>query len=132
MKKFIIAITGLVVVLSLLGVASNLQAAEPNKPKVAPKNKETTIIGTVNVTKDSSGNVTEIKIKTAKLDTYDITLNDKGKEMGASMAGKNVKATGISETKSGARWLTVEKFEEMTAKAPAKRQPKAHEPNKPK
>jgi hypothetical protein len=132
MKKFVIVLTGLVVALSLLGVSANLKAAEPNKPKMPPKTRDTTIIGTVNVTKDGSGNVTDVKIKTAKLDTYSVTLNDKAKELAKSMEGKNVRATGVVETKNGAKWLTVEKFEEVTAKAPVKRQPKAHEPNKPK
>jgi hypothetical protein len=131
MKKFVIALTGLVVALSLLGVSVNLQAAEPNKPKAVPKTRDTTIIGTVNVTKDGSGNITDVNIKTARLETYNITLNDKGKEMAASMAGKNVRATGVIERKDKTRWLTVEKYAEMTARAPAKSL-KPHDPNKPK
>jgi hypothetical protein len=132
MKKFAILLTGLVVALSLFGVSANLQAADPNRPKIAAKSRDTTIIGTVNIVKDNAGNISEINIKTPKLDTYNVTLNDKAKEMAKSMEGKNVRVTGVIEIKDKAKWLTVEKFVEMTAKPPAKRQPKAHEPNKPK
>jgi len=131
MKKLVIALIGLAVALSLLVVVPALQAAEPNKPKIAHKNGEISVIGTVNVTKDDSGNITAINIKTARLDTFNITINDKAKEMAASFAGKNVRATCIIETKDGARWLTVEKYQEMVAQ-PAIKPLKPHEPNKPK
>jgi hypothetical protein len=138
MKKFVIALTGLVLTLSLFGLSDGLQAAElnktkkqavdPNKTKNAIKMKDRTIIGTVNVTKDSSGKVSEIKLKTAKLDTYNITLNDKALKMAESMEGKNVSATGVLESKKGAKWLTVAEFEPMTAKPQTKKAPSENKP----
>ena len=130
MKKYVIVLTGLVVVFSLLGIAGNLRAADPNKPKAAHKTKEVSVTGTVSAIKDSQGNITEVKVKTAKGVTYDVTLNEKGKEMGQTMADKKVKAEGTTETKNRAKWLTVEKFSEPVVKSGTKHQPKAPETNK--
>jgi hypothetical protein len=114
MKKMIVVIT-LCLFTSL--VISSAFAAEANAPQ-APAEKPHRVVaeGTVNVVKDANGNLTEVILQTATI-KYNVTLNEKGKELGA-LDGKKVKVSGTIRTEGGAEWLTVHRFEEVPAELP--------------
>jgi len=124
MKKFVIALAVAVTTCVLLGLVSDTQAADPNQPKKLARNKEVVVVGTVISVKDNDGNATDVKIKTAKDLIYQVALDEKGKELGNTMADKKVRAVGTLETKGEVKWLTVIKFSEQKEKAKA-------EPNSP-
>ena len=116
MKKCVVVAA--VAALAFLVCAGNVLAADANKPaapKEAPKSETVTIKGTVSETKDKDGNVTEVKLTTKKDVVYQITLDEKGKEL-CKMAGKTVKATGTVETKGEVKWLKVESCTEVVKK----------------
>ncbi len=117
MRKYVVALAGAVTICLLLGLVSNAPAADPNQPKEPPKNKEVVVVGTVSVVKDKDNNITEVKVKTARGLTYQITLDDNGKELGKTMADKRVRLTGTVETKGEIKWLTVLKFSELKTRA---------------
>jgi len=112
MRKYVMALAGAVTTCLLLGLVSNTLAADPNQPKEPPKNKEVIVVGTVSVVKDKDNNITEISVKTPRGITYQITLDDKGKELGKTLADKRVRITGTVETKGEVKWLTVVNFSE--------------------
>jgi|WetSurMetagenome_2_1015567.scaffolds.fasta_scaffold414352_1 hypothetical protein len=91
---------------------SKSQTKETSKPQ--PKDYN----GTVKVTKDKDGNIKSITLKTTGLTskTYNITLDDKGKELGTNLAGKKVIATGTVEKKKSENWLTLTKYSEVKPK----------------
>ena len=71
--------------------------------------------------KDKDGNITSVKI-IAKPDlAYYVVLDEKGKELGKTMAGKMVKVHGTVETKDNAKWLTVKEFKETKEKEEPKK-----------
>jgi len=109
MKKQLMALAGMVAVCMLLAIVSNVMAADANQPKQTPKDKP--FIGIVKEVKDQNGVVTEVTVKSPR-ETYQITLDAKGKELGKSMDGKRVKIVGTLEVKNGVKWLTVEKYSE--------------------
>jgi hypothetical protein len=132
MKKYAMALVGAVAVCVLLGFVSNATAEDVNQPrenpgktpKETPKDKESLIIGIVSVIKDNDGNVTEIKVKAHKDLIYRVTLDEKGKEIGKTMADKKVRAVGTLEIKGDVKWLTVKTFSEVVAKSESKEKPK--------
>jgi hypothetical protein len=117
MKKYVMALAGAVTMCLLLGLVSNALAADPNQPKEPPQKKEVVVVGVVSVVKDKDNNITEVKTKTARDLTYQITLDDKGTDLGKTMAGKRVRIIGTVETKGEVKWLTVLKFNELKVKA---------------
>ncbi|MGA2172860.1 MAG: hypothetical protein ABSG82_07615 [Sedimentisphaerales bacterium] len=123
MKKYVMGLAGVVVACVLLGFVSNAPAADANKPKEAGKEKQTHVVGTVNEVKDQNGIVTEVTVKSPK-ETYQITLDTKGKELGQTMDGKKVKVSGTLEVKNGVKWLTVEKYSEETSPKHKEKPPK--------
>lgn len=102
MKKLIICSLA-VAMIALLSVNAIAKDKEEGKMHVK---------GTVSVTKDASGNITAVMLTTEKGEMYNITLDEKGKELGEKMEGKMVKVKGMEMMKDGQKWLTVEKFSE--------------------
>ncbi len=92
----------------LFGVCAQAKEKDVNMPK------ETTVKGKVEVTKDASGTVTAVMIKTWDM-TYHVTLDAKGMELG-SMEGKHVDAKGTVMKKDREHWLTVMSYEERMQK----------------
>ena len=133
MKKFVMTLAAAVTTCVLLGLVSDTQAADPNQPKKMARNKEVVVVGTVSAVKDNDGNATDVKIKTAKDLIYQVTLDDKGKELGKTMADKKVRVVGTLETKGEVKWLTIIKFSEQKARpepnSPPKPKEKTHKNN---
>ena len=126
MKKRLMAMVGVVVVCVLLAVVSNAMAADANQPKEKSKDG---VIGIVTVVKDNDGNIAEIKVKVHKDLIYQVVLDEKGIELGKTMAGKRVKIAGTIEKKGDAEWVTVKTFSELKPRTEAK--PKAKPTGKP-
>jgi hypothetical protein len=126
MKKRLMALAGVVAVCMLLAIVSNVMAADANSPKGTPKEKpkDSPIIGVVTVVKDNDGNITEIKVKAHRDLIYQVVLDEKGIELGKTMADKRVRIEGTVEIKGDVHWLTVKTFEGVKAKAEPKPKPK--------
>jgi hypothetical protein len=107
-------------VLGLL--VGNSWAAKAGKESPAPKKEVKEVKGTVEVTRDKAGAITDITLKTGKVmvTKYKITLDEKGKELGEKMTGKQVEVKGTVEKRSGVKWLTVTQYSESASK-PAKK-----------
>lgn len=136
MKKRLTALVGVVAVCMLLAMVSNVMGADANQPKQTPRgtpkeksNDSNLVIGTVTTAKDNSGNITEIKVKVHKDLIYQVVLDEKGIELGNTLAGKRARIKGTVETKGDAQWLTVKTFNELAPRAEAK--PKAKPAGKP-
>jgi hypothetical protein len=126
MKKRLMALAGVVAVCMLLAIVSNVMAADANSPKGTPKEKpkDNPIIGKVTVVKDNDGNITEIKVKMRRELIYQVVLDEKGKELGNTMADKRARIEGTVEIKGDVHLLTVKTFGEVKAKPEAKPKPK--------
>jgi hypothetical protein len=128
MKKRVMALAGVVAVCMLLAIVSNVTAADANSPKGTPKEKpkgnNPPITGIVTVVKDNDGNIIEIKVKVRRELIYQVVLDEKGKELGNTMADKRVKIEGTVEIKGDVHLLTVKTFGEVKAKPEAKPKPK--------
>jgi hypothetical protein len=127
MKKYAMSLVGVVAVCLLLGLVSNVMGADANQPKGTPKEKSKDnppIIGLVTVVKDSNENITDIKVKVHRELVYQVVLDEKGKELGKTMADKRVKIEGTVEMKGDVHWLTVKTFIEFKPKTEAKPNPK--------
>lgn len=105
----------LVIVLGVAAVfmAANVFAAgtEPNEK---PKKPEHPVVavgleGTVSVTRDANNVVTSIKLTTAGKMVYNVTLDEKGKEL-AALDGKEVRARGVVTEKDGQKWVKIHEF----------------------
>ena len=122
MNKRLIALVGVVAVCMILAVVSNAMAADVNQPKGTPKEKpkDLPITGVVSVTKDNDGNFTEIKVTVHKSLVYKVVLNEKGIELGKTMADKRVRIEGTTEKKGEVEWVTVKTFTEIKARTDAK------------
>lgn len=99
-------------VLAMVGFLFAVNA--PAKEMDSNMPKETTVMGKVEVTKDASGTVTAVEIKTWDKKYY-VTLDAKGMEL-AAMEGKHVKAMGTVMKKEHEHWLTVTSYEEHKPK----------------
>ena len=108
------------IAVAMFVLAGNALAREkgdktPRKPKV------TGTVGVTKETKDGKEEITAVTITQKKRDTsvvYNVTLDDKGKQLGTEKDGKKVIATGTVTEKDGAKWMTVESYEEPKPKAP--------------
>lgn len=69
-----------------------------------------TLTGTIEVTTDDNDNVTAVALITADDDSYRITMDAKGKELGQKMAGAKVKVSGTVAEKDDEAWLTVQTY----------------------
>jgi hypothetical protein len=117
----------------VLGVGYATAAAAEKKAgeKKAPVAKVETVVGKVEVTKetkDAKEVVTAIKIKAEK-GVYNVALDAKGKEL-ATMAGKEVQAKGTVAEKNGVKTLTITECKEVAAKPAPAPAPKKEEPKK--
>ena len=127
MKKRVMALVGVVAVCMLLAIVSNAMAADVNQPKGTPKEKSkdnAPITGSVTVVKGNDGNITEIKVTAHKELIYRVVLDEKGIELGKTMAGKTARIEGTIEKKGDVQWLTVKTFSEPKPKTEAKPKPK--------
>jgi hypothetical protein len=127
MKKQLMALAGMVAVCMLLAIVSNVMAADANQPKGTPKEKSNDnklVIGIVTVVKDNDGNITEVKVKAHRELIYQVVLDEKGKELGKTMADKRARIEGLIEIKSNVHWLTVKTFDEVKPRAEGKPRPK--------
>lgn len=113
----------LVLVAVVVGFVGVSQAADPNRPRFDPN----TIRGRVIVEKDVDGNITAARLESRRRGTYNIVLDEKGKELAAKAPDKFVAVTGTVETKDDQQWLTVENYTEM--RIPQRRGP--DDPNRP-
>jgi hypothetical protein len=129
MKKRLMAMVGVVAVCVLLAVVSNVMAADANQPKEKSKDNNL-VIGIVTIVKDNDGNIAEIKVTSHKELIYRVVLDEKGIELGKTMADKRARIEGLVEVKGNVHWLTVKTFGEVKAKTDAK--PKTKPTGKPK
>jgi uncharacterized protein YdeI (BOF family) len=123
MKKQLMALVGVVAVCMLLAVVSNVMAADANQPKGTQKvkSKDTgSVTGVVTVVKDNDGNIAEIKVTARGTIIYKVALDEKGIELGKTMADKRVNIEGAIEKKGDVQWVTVKTFSEVKAKPKAK------------
>ncbi|MGA2914902.1 MAG: hypothetical protein ABSE89_02655 [Sedimentisphaerales bacterium] len=74
--------------------------------------------GKVEVIRDKAGNVKTVELKVSGVfkDTYNIVLDEKGKELEDTMAGKQVHIKGTVVKKAGEKWLTVKEYKEVSHK----------------
>jgi hypothetical protein len=108
----------------------NAPRIEPNAPKIepnAPRFDPNMFRGIIVVAKDANGVITSVKLESRRCGTFNIVLDEKGKELGEKMADKFVEVTGTETTKGNEKWLTVEKYSEI--QRPQGRHP--GEPNRP-
>jgi hypothetical protein len=121
MKKRLMAMVGAVAICALAGFVSSVMAADANKPREAPLEKDTKlVIGIVTVEKDTDGNFTEIKVTAHRDLIYHVVLDEKGIELGKTLADKRARIEGLIEIKGKAQWLTIKTFSEAKAQTPAK------------
>jgi hypothetical protein len=107
MKKLIMLVfSAMIVEFAFVGVSN---AKDPNHPKFDPN----TYFGRVIVTKDAKGDITLVQFESKRRGTFNIVLNEKGKELAEKMDGKMVVITGTVTVKDNIKWLTVEKYNEL-------------------
>jgi hypothetical protein len=131
MKKWLLAMFGMVAVCVLV---SNVMAADANQPKETPKDnskENNLVIGIVTTVKDRDGNIAEIKVTAHKELIYKVVLDEKGIELGKTMVDKRARIEGFIETKGDTKWLTVKTFSDLKPRAEGKPAPKkpAGKPN---
>jgi hypothetical protein len=127
MKKRLVAMVGVIAACMLLAVVSNVMAADANQPKQTPREtpkENNLVIGVVSIVKDSDGNIAEIKVTAHKELIYKVVLDEKGIELGKTMADKRVRIEGTIEKKGDTQWVTVKTFSEPKARAEGKPNPK--------
>jgi hypothetical protein len=107
MKK-LITLTLMAAMVEFLFVNISM-AAEPNAPRFDPN----MFRGRIVVAKDANGVITSVKLENRRRGTFNIVLDEKGKELGEKMADKFVEITGKETTKGDEKWLTVEKYSEI-------------------
>jgi hypothetical protein len=113
-----------IVMLLILGVFAGSTWAKSHKHKAKPSQPESiSCKGKVEVTRDKTGNIETVKLKTGILifgHTYNITLDGKGRELGEQMAGKQVNVKGLLLKKGNVEWLVVAKYSEVPSKSEKK------------
>jgi len=114
MSKKSISLAGIIAFCALLAIVSNAMAADANHPKEPPRIRDVNlVIGIVTVTKDNDGNITEVKVTTHRELIYKVVLDDKGIELGKTMADKRARIEGTMEKKGEVIWLTVKSFSDL-------------------
>lgn len=111
--------TTVVATLLVLGLfVGNTWAKKTHKANEPSKPGQNEYKGTVEVTKDETGNIKTVELKSGLIfkHTYQITLDEKGKELGEKMAGKKVRVKGIIEEKVGKKWLNVIEYKAVSSK----------------
>ena len=120
MTKKMMVVTGLCVAVCLLlsSVAYSEAPKEAPAPAPAPekpKPVEVKLEGTVSVVKDANNVITSVKLATART-TYEVVLNEKGLELGNTMADKKVEVEGTVSHKDGQKWVDVKSFKAVEEK----------------
>ncbi len=89
---------------------------KPSKPQIQ------TYTGTVKVTKDKAGKVTDAKLSVGKLlpHKYNILLDNGGRDLAARMDGKTVQVKGLVEKRSGKKVLVVRAYSPVKSKSTKK------------
>jgi hypothetical protein len=117
MTKKMMVVTGLCVAVCLLLSSMAYSEAPKKGPSPVPSQpKEVKLEGTVSVVKDVNNVITGVKLTTVTKATYDVVLNEKGLELGKTMAGKKVVVEGIVSPKDGQRWINVKSFKAVEEK----------------
>ena len=124
----------IVLIIAIVGTVFSTSLAESPKTPVMPSALMLRKTGVVQVNKDKSGKVTNIKLVVT---SYNITL-DKGSKELESMGGQKVKITGTYKREDDKRWLTVKSVEPVQEKKgksteakPAEKAPKKKAAEKP-
>jgi hypothetical protein len=109
--KLIKSLVIVLVAVSVFGMASSVMAAEAGAAKAEKKAEKVvkemvTVVGIVNVTRDSKNEVTGIELKADDGVVYQVAMNAKGKALEKDN-GKKVEATGIVLEKDGKKILRV-------------------------
>lgn len=109
--KWLKALVIALVTVSVAGVASSGWAAEDEAAAIEKKaeiaiEEMATVVGIVNVTKDSNGEVTGVELKTDDGVEYQVVMNAEGKALEKEI-GKKVEASGILFEKDGKKILDV-------------------------
>lgn len=94
-------------IIGFCGVSTTLRAADK---KVKEKAGADAVEGKVSVDKVDLEKYTSIKIKNDKGETFNITIDDKGKDVAKQYEGIRVYLSGTIETVNGEKWLTVTKI----------------------
>ncbi len=98
-------------------------ANAPAKPKPLVK-----IEGAVSVVKDANA-IKEVKVTTKDKGVFNVVLNEKGKELGKRMAGKEAIVHGTVTEKNGEKWIDVHAFNPVPPKGPkSSEKPKSEKP----
>ncbi len=115
--------------LALVAVAvaafmASVVLADANAPAGKTKPAITKIEGAVSVTKDAN-EIKTVKVTTKDKGVFNVVLNEKGKELGKKMGGKEAVVHGIVTEKNGEKWIDVHKFN-----LPRPERPKSSEKSK--
>ncbi len=106
-------------VLCVVLSAGTLFAKE--KAPLPPPVEDVTLTGVISVVTDDDDNVTAVKLTVGtekeKMVVYNITLDAKGKELGA-MDEVKVEVVGVPSEKDGAKWITVKSFKKIVEEKP--------------
>ncbi len=86
-------------------------AAEPTPGAEQPQLVK--VQGMVNVTKDVNGVITKVTVVTKDKVVYNITLDEKGEELGKAMAYKVVEVEGTVSEEGVRKWIKVESYREV-------------------
>ncbi|HLX63338.1 MAG TPA: hypothetical protein VKX17_18855 [Planctomycetota bacterium] len=89
------------VLLALFVAAHSARAADKSNPK-----SKVTVMGKVSVEKDGD-TFKSVKLTTTEGVVYQLTLDDKGNEVGKMYEGISVQVSGTESTKDKDKWLTV-------------------------
>ena len=103
-------ISTFLITLSLLFAMNSLHAADKGT-----KTKDV-VEGKVSVVKVDTEKFSSVKIKTDSGEIVNVTLDDKGKEVGKNYDAIRVYVKGKLETKSGEKWITVAQIGEGSKK----------------
>jgi hypothetical protein len=104
------------------GTQKPAKAQKPTKAEKPAKPQVQTYTGTVKVTKDKAGHVTDVKLSVGKLlpHKYSIILDNEGKELARKMDGKKVEVKGLLEKKSGKTVMLVKQYSPIVSKSTKK------------
>jgi hypothetical protein len=102
--------------------AANAGTQKPAKTQKPSKAQIQTYTGTVKVTKDKAGQITDAKLSVGKIlpHKYNIVLDKEGRDLAARMDGKRVQVKGRVEKKSGKTLLLVKGYSPVASKSAKK------------
>ena len=110
--------------LCLVALSANVGAGERGGRKKPRAPRKPTVVGII-ATEKADDEIKSVTLTTKRKDeeiVYNVTLDEKGKQLGEEMVGKKVAARGTISEKDGKKWITVEQYRE--AKPRKKKPPK--------